>query len=215
MTYHWSRWCQLGSELLYDLINPSDGALMISMYNLINTNGFLWYREISRFIWWRHQMKTSSAWLDISAGNSPVTGEFPSQRPVTQSFDILFDLRLNKRLNKQWWGWWFEIPSRPIWRHCNALVWLDRKMEFLSFTRKKFNYHYNDVIMSAIASQITSLTIVCSTVFSVVCEWKQQSSTSLAFVKGIHQWPLNYPHQGPVKQKMFLYDDVIMMQFHL
>ena len=171
MTYHWSRWCHLGSGLLYDLINPSDGALMISIYSLINTNGFLWYRVISRFIWRRHQMKTFSAWLDICAGNSPVTGEFPSQRPVTQSFDILFDLHLNKRLNKQWWGWWFEIPSGPIWRYCNASYWLDRKMEFLSFTRKKFNYHYNDVIMSAIASQITSLTIVCSTVFfnSVSC----------------------------------------------
>ena len=46
-------------------------------------------------------METFSALLAICAGNSPVTGEFPAQRPVTQSFDVLFDLRLNKRLNKQ------------------------------------------------------------------------------------------------------------------
>ena len=53
-------------------------------------------------------------------GNSPVTGEFPSQRPVTRSFDVFFDLRLNKRLSKQSWGWWFETPSRPLWRQCNV-----------------------------------------------------------------------------------------------
>ena len=51
--------------------------------------------------WWRHQMETFSALLALCMGNSPVTGEFPSQRPVTQSCDVLFDLRLNKRLSKQ------------------------------------------------------------------------------------------------------------------
>ena len=47
---------------------------------------------------------------------SPVN--LPAQRPVTRSFDVFFDLRLNKRLSKQSWGWWFETPSRPLWRHC-------------------------------------------------------------------------------------------------
>ena len=47
-------------------------------------------------------------------------GEFPTQRPVTRSFDVFFDLRLNKRLSKQW-GWWFEMPSRPLWRHHNMI----------------------------------------------------------------------------------------------
>ena len=56
---------------------------------------------------WRHQMETSSASLNLRAGNSPVTGEFPAQRPVTQSFDVSFDLCLNKQLSKQSWGWWF------------------------------------------------------------------------------------------------------------
>ena len=45
--------------------------------------------------------------------------EFPAQRPVTRSFDVFFYLRLNKRLSKQSWGWWFETLSRPLWRHCN------------------------------------------------------------------------------------------------
>ena len=61
--------------------------------------------------WWRHQMET-------------VTGEFPAQRQVTQSFDVFFDLRLNKRLGKQSWGWWFEMPPRPLRRHMkNIIFW--------------------------------------------------------------------------------------------
>ena len=70
--------------------------------------------------WWRHEMKAFSALLAICVGNSPVTGEFPTQRPVTRSFDVFFDLHLNKRLRKQSWGWRFEMPSRPLWRHCNG-----------------------------------------------------------------------------------------------
>ena len=72
--------------------------------------------------WWRHQMKTFAALLALCAGNSPVTGEFPAQRPVTRSFHVFFDLRLNKRLSKQSWGWWFETPSRSLWRHCNVKI---------------------------------------------------------------------------------------------
>ena len=70
--------------------------------------------------WWRHQMKTFSALLAICAGNSPVTGEFPAQRPVTRSFDVFFDLSQNGRLSKQSWGWLFEMLSRPLWRQCNG-----------------------------------------------------------------------------------------------
>ena len=69
--------------------------------------------------WWRHQMEAFSALLAICAGNSSVTGELPAQRSLTRSFDVFFDLRLNKRLSKQSWGWWFETLSRPLWRHCN------------------------------------------------------------------------------------------------
>ena len=73
--------------------------------------------------WWRHQMETFSALLAICAGNSPVPGEFPTQRPVTRSFDVFFDLRLNKRLRKQPRGWWFETPPCPLWRHRNGRYW--------------------------------------------------------------------------------------------
>ena len=70
--------------------------------------------------------------------------------------------------------------------------------------------HYNDVIMSTIASQITSLTIVYSDVYSGADQRKHQSSASLAFVKGIHRGPVNSPHKWPVTRKMFPFDDVIM-----
>ena len=71
--------------------------------------------------WWRHQMKTFSALLTLCAGNSPVTGEFSSQRPVTRRFGVFFDLRLSKLLSKQSWGGWFETHPRSLWRHCNEL----------------------------------------------------------------------------------------------
>ena len=71
--------------------------------------------------WWRHQMETFSALLATCVGSSPVTEEFPSQRPVTRSFNVFFDLRLNKQLSKQSWGWWFETPSRPLWRRCSGI----------------------------------------------------------------------------------------------
>ena len=66
-------------------------------------------------------MDKISALLAPCVGNSPVTGELPAQRPVTRNFDVFFALRLNKWLSKQSWGWWFETPSRSLWRHCNAL----------------------------------------------------------------------------------------------
>ena len=56
------------------------------------------------------------------------TGEFHTQRPVTRSFDVFFDLRPNKRLSKQRWGWWFETPSRLLWRHNNGLVQCNNKV---------------------------------------------------------------------------------------
>ena len=83
----------------------------------------------SALTWWRHRMGTFSALLVLCTGNSPVTGEFPSQRPVTRSFDVFFDLRPNKRLSKQSWNWWFETLSWTLWRHSNEM--------FLSFSASR------------------------------------------------------------------------------
>ena len=195
-------------------------------------------------------METFSALLAICAGNSPVPGEFPTQSPVTRSFDVFLDLRPNKRSSKQWWGWWFETLSRPLWRHRNGNetvsslassihYWAQRDLfhiiswlamtQFLTYTSLSAEHwsrpgdvyiyiyiyiymyvHYNDVIMGAIASQIISLTIVYSTVYSDADQGKHQSSASLAFVRKIHRWTVNSPHKWPVTRKMFPFDDVIM-----
>ena len=70
--------------------------------------------------------------MAICAGNSPVSGEFPAQRPVTRSFDVFFDLRLIKGLIEQSWGWWFDMLSRPLWRQCNlTTIWTQALKERL------------------------------------------------------------------------------------
>ena len=71
-------------------------------------------------------------------------------------------------------------------------------------------WHYGDVMMGTMASQITSLTIVYATVYSGADLRKHQSSASLAFVSGIHRGPVNSPHKWSVTRKMFPFDDVIM-----
>ena len=71
--------------------------------------------------------------------------------------------------------------------------------------------HYIDVIMTTMASQITSLTVVYSTVYSDADQRKYQSPASVAFVRGIHRGPVNSPHKWPVTLKMFPFDDVIMV----
>ena len=116
---------------------------------------------------------------------------------------------------------WFVIN----WTLRNKLQWNSNQIS-LSFIQNKIRLkhssalrdpfypasvcHYNDVIMTAVASQITSPTIVCSAVYSGTDERKHQSSASLAFVWGIHRWPVNSPHKWPVTRKMFPFDDVIM-----
>ena len=79
----------------------------------------------------------------------------------------------------------------------------------MSHNSKLFT-HYYDVIMGTKASQTTSLAIVYSTVYSGADQRKYQSSASLAFVRGIHRWPVNSPHKWPVMRKMFPFDDVII-----
>ena len=91
-------------------VNSSDYVVHIEIY--------YWCAPL-KHTWWCHQMETISTLLAIWTGNSPVPGEFPTQRPVMRSFDVFFDLRLNKWLSKQSWGWWFEMLSCPLW-HCNV-----------------------------------------------------------------------------------------------
>ena len=96
-----------------------------------------------------HEDKLDKSMMTSSNGNifritDPLSGEFigpgefPTQRPVTRSFDVFFDLRLNKRLDKQPWGWWFETPSWSLWRQCNVSTqqrkWFETNNEIITDT---------------------------------------------------------------------------------
>ena len=111
------RQCLWNTSITYSLLRTCSWLITTQWCNVT-----LHRTQLGKYIstWWRHQMETFFAWLTFCVGNSPVTGEFPTQRPVTRSFDVFFDLRLNKQLSKQSWGWWFETPSRSLWRQCNV-----------------------------------------------------------------------------------------------
>ena len=105
---HWSLFQMVVSiGLENDLVGNRRLPEPMIRWNLIRASGPSEFNS-----WWRHQMETFSALLVICAGNLLVIGEFPAQRPVTRSFDVFFDLHPNKRLNKQPWGWRFEMPTR-------------------------------------------------------------------------------------------------------
>ena len=99
----------------------------------------------------------------------------------------------------------FKVPTFSV-KNVN----LKRRLQYGDFF---IQTHYGDVIMGAIASKITSLTIVYSAVYSDADQsGKHQSSALLAFVRGIHRGPVNSPHKCPITRKMFPFDDVIMPQ---
>ena len=104
---------------------------------------------------------------------------FPSQRPATRSFDVFFDLRLNKHLSKQSWGWWFETPSRSLWRHrnessisCFGSSFINAFFRFSSVKVLLFDPKHDDVI-----------------------KWKH-FPRYWPFVRRTHRSPVNSPHKG-------------------
>ena len=104
--------------------------------------------------------------------------------------------------------------SIPNWNHCRKQRDNRWHMQCLLSLRTELRLwysHYNDVILGAIASQITSIMTDYSTVYSGADQIKHQSSASLAFVRGIHRWPVNSPHKWPVTRKMFPFDDIIVV----
>ena len=111
-------------------------------------------------------MASFSALLALCEGNSPATGEFPSQRPVTRSFDIFFDLRLNKQLNKQSWGWWFGTPSRSLWRHCNV--------------QPKSHRWWHQIRNTYICKQGTVITKAAEVQYNVFTKWNIQVCVGLS-----------------------------------
>ena len=102
-THYWDVWCNVGSQYC-SWFEPRYATIFLSGPFHFNFT-----------------MMSSNVLLTLCEGNPPVTGGFPSQRPATRSFDVFFDLLLNKRLSKQSRRWWFQTPSCSLWRHYNDL----------------------------------------------------------------------------------------------
>ena len=171
--------------------------------------------------WWRYQMETFSALLAICAENWPIPGEFPAQRPVTRCFDIFFDRHPNKRLSKQWWGWWFETSSCPLWRHRNGMRYmlfyiltetlpchdiimhigrlmsaddLSRNQTCIVIILEALDWYIH---MSPLQTQRTPTFYLPtrSNIHDDVIKWKHFPRNCL-YVRGIHRSPVNSPHKG-------------------
>ena len=142
-----------------------------------------WISLVKRVFWYQYpwQLLNSNPCVHLFVCESIVTGTLAILRQFETRWCLLFHSNINDGE--------FYITSIPI------CIW----------------HHYSDVIMGANASQITSLTIVYSTVYSGPDQRKHQSSASLAFVWRIHRGPVNSPHKWPVTRKMFRFDDVIMI----
>ena len=151
-------------------------------------------------------------------------------RPQCVHWDIGWDADGLLLLNH--WGRMTHICTRKLDQHSQHLLYLCYNRNFVSKHVSEYREfieicifeiwselhfsHYNHVIVGAMASQITSVSIVYFTVCSNTAQRKHQRSASLTFVKGIHRWPVNFPHEGPETQKMFPFGDVIMCNyFHM
>ena len=190
--------------------------------------------EISSISWWRHQMEAFSALLAICAGNSPVPGEFPTQRPVTWSFDVYFDLCPNKRLSKQSWGWWFQMPLRPLWRHRNdggifaSVMWQLSHLQRCKITRSLSHETEPNTPQSLPHNQalhphptgphpLQWRRNECDGVSNhrrlrcLLNCWFRRTLKKTSKLRvtglcaGIHRWPVNSPHKRPVTREMFFW----------
>ena len=125
--------------------------------------------------------------------------------------------RLYLDQGNQWSLFYWAVSCGPIKferKLCAVMVyhdWHSVKCRDVHGHSVQAHVHYNYVIISTMASEVTSITIVYSIVYSGTEERKHQRSVSLAFVRWINRWPVNSPHKGPITRKMFPFDDVIML----
>ena len=176
------------------------------------------------FACWRNQMEAFSALLALCAENSPVTGEFPSQRPVTRNFHVFFDLRLNKRFSKQPWGCWFETPSCPLWCHSNCVLNLRQAhssveraallgaVKCRKITSDEKEQMRGDALRQAIEQDVADGLVP----FFVSTGGKARASYYSPFVKGIHQWPvkgqLRLEQSHPLLYLRYNYSSMLKLQ---
>ena len=127
-------------------------------------------------------------YIKINRENLAVCRVFPSNNVISRKKIFIFRMwQINTLI---WIAWWADT--------------LERKRQF-----QIPNIRYSDVIMSAIVSQITGVSMVCSTVSSGADQRKHQTSASLVFVRRIERWPVNFPYKETVIRKKFIFDDVI------
>ena len=170
----------------------------------------------------RRSTKTSKLCVTgLCEGNSAGTGEFPTQM-ASDAQNVSIWWRHHDKWTKPYLQRIHLVIAKDKgycedWdnRNCNPNHTEQDAQPTLPETADTEHCHYCDVTMSPTASQITSrLTIIYSIVYSGTDQRKHQSSASVAFVLGIHRWPVNSPHKGPVTRTMFPFDDVIMFPFH-
>ena len=164
-------------------------------------------------------METLSALLALCVRNSPVYGEFPSQRPVTRSFDVFFDLRLNKRLSKRSWGWWFETPSHSLWRHCDGVIFNKNMISFRFRQRADFRlyniclrahqiqaeryrsycFSFRRVQIKRVQKRAQSLRLIMALKLIWELIINRVVSKMVAYSKPFYQWVLTYYERDPVE----------------
>ena len=130
--------------------------------------------------------------------------KFVPKGPINNIPASIQTMALRNYLNQRWLDYRRIYPGEFMSN-------LFRKLRCRQFYQNVTSYRYGDVIMTAMTSQITSLTTAYSAVYSSADQRKHQSSASLAFVRGIHRSPVNSLHKGPVTQKMVPFDDVIIV----
>ena len=140
-----------------------------------------------------------------SSSNTASIQKNSYQRQTLIAVTLLWRATMNIVMSTGWWRGtnYTEETERLLLCYCCNVI-------MFKYNVWRPGNHYDDVIMGTIASQITSLTGVYSTVYSGADQSKHQSSASLAFVWGIHRGPVNSPHKWPVTRKMFPFDYVIM-----
>ena len=154
---------RLRKEMHLKYLLRNDSQFVQAMFMMTSSNGDIFH--VTGHLWWEF--------------TGP--GEFPAQRPVTRAFDVFFDLRPNKRLSKQSWSWWFETPSRPLWRHRNAsdsfhnslglwghCYWTPKLHLFWNFLYISFEIL---ILISSLISLIQLLISLCMSIFSFWYHW--------------------------------------------
>ena len=135
--------------------------------------------------WWRHQMETFSALLAICAWNSS----------ASRSFDVFFDLCLNKQLRKQSWRCWFETLSRPLWRHCNESCGHLIQANLDMLTRITCGICMFVSYVNPLDEVNTTADDALAPDHDDVIKWKH-FPRYWPIVRGIHRSPLKSPHKG-------------------